>query len=42
MRHVHRTGEKLFLDYSGKRPAIVDRATGEVVLASSSSGWRPA
>ena len=30
MRQVHRAGEKLFIDYSGKRPQIVDRQTGEV------------
>lgn len=29
MRHVHRAGEKLFVDYSGKKPHIVDRHTGE-------------
>ena len=31
MRQVHRAGEKAFLDYSGKKPHIVDRATGEVI-----------
>ena len=31
MRHVHVAGEKLFVDYSGKRPSIVDAATGEVI-----------
>jgi len=30
MRQVHRAGEKVFIDYSGKRPSIIDRATGEV------------
>ena len=30
MRQVHRAGEKAFIDYSGKKPGIVDRATGEV------------
>lgn len=30
MRQIHRTGEKLFVDYSGKKPQIVDPATGEV------------
>jgi hypothetical protein len=30
MRQVHRPGEKLFLDYSGKRPRICDHETGEV------------
>jgi transposase len=29
MRQVHRAGEKAFVDYSGKRPHIVDAATGE-------------
>ena len=31
MRQVHRAGEKLFVDYSGKKPSIVDAATGEVI-----------
>jgi transposase len=30
MRQVHRAGEKVFLDYSGKKLGVVDRATGEV------------
>ena len=30
MRQVHRAGEKAFLDYSGRKPTIVDPATGEV------------
>jgi transposase len=30
MRQVHRAGDKLFIDYSGKRPRIVDQGTGEV------------
>ena len=30
MRQIHRAGEKLFVDYAGKRPQIVDAATGEV------------
>ncbi|HEX6260154.1 MAG TPA: hypothetical protein VFZ51_05835 [Woeseiaceae bacterium] len=30
MRQVHRPGEKLFVDYSGKRPRICDPETGEV------------
>jgi transposase len=29
MRQVHRAGEKTFLDYSGKKPSIVNRITGE-------------
>jgi transposase len=31
MRQVHRAGEKLFVDFSGKRPHLVDPATGERV-----------
>jgi transposase len=31
MRQVHHAGEKLFVDFSGKRPHIVDRRTGELV-----------
>ena len=31
MRQVHRAGEKAFVDFSGKRPTIVDATTGEVV-----------
>lgn len=30
MRQTHRAGEKAFVDFSGKRPKIVDRDTGEV------------
>jgi transposase len=30
MRQVHRAGEKLFVDYSGKKPAIIDPTTGEL------------
>jgi transposase len=30
MRQVHRAGEKAFVDYSGKKPSVVDRVTGEV------------
>jgi transposase len=30
MRRVHRAGEKAFIDYSGKKPRIVDATTGEV------------
>jgi len=29
MRQVHRAGEKSFIDYSGKRPSIIDAQTGE-------------
>lgn len=31
MRQVHRAGEKAFVDFSGKRPVIVDPTTGEVI-----------
>jgi transposase len=31
MRQVHRAGEKLFVDYAGKNPTIIDATTGEVV-----------
>jgi transposase len=30
MRQVHRAGEKTFVDYSGKKPTIIDPTTGEV------------
>jgi transposase len=29
MRQVHRAGEKMFIDYAGKKPQIVDPKTGE-------------
>jgi transposase len=31
MRQVHVAGDKMFVDYSGKRPRIVDPSTGEVL-----------
>ena len=31
MRQLHRAGEKLFVDFSGKQPHIVDRKTGELI-----------
>jgi transposase len=31
MRQVHRAGEKVFVDFSGKRPHLVDPATGEAI-----------
>ena len=31
MRQVHRAGEKAFVDYSGKKPQLVDATTGEAV-----------
>ena len=33
MRQVHLAGEKVFIDYSGKKPSIVDPVTGEVTEA---------
>jgi len=30
MRQPHRAGEKMFVDYSGKKPNIIDSKTGEV------------
>jgi transposase len=29
MRQVHRAGEKLFVDYAGHKPKVIDRRTGE-------------
>jgi len=31
MRQVHKAGEKCFVDYSGKKPTIINRETGERV-----------
>ena len=31
MRQVHRAGEKLFVDFSGQRPHLVEARTGEVI-----------
>lgn len=31
MRQNHRAGEKMFVDYSGKKPHIVDAKTGEII-----------
>ena len=31
MRQVHVAGDKMFVDYSGKKPRIVDPTTGEVI-----------
>ena len=31
MRQVHIAGEKLFVDYAGTKPSIIDVATGEVI-----------
>ena len=30
MRHEHRAGEKMFVDYAGQTVEIIDRETGEV------------
>jgi len=32
MRQTHRAGEKLFVDYSGKKPHYIDPASGEAVF----------
>src|SRR5712692_9766436 len=32
MRQVHRAGEKAFVDFSGKRPHLVDPTTGEEIV----------
>ncbi|WP_255215817.1 hypothetical protein [Pseudenhygromyxa sp. WMMC2535] len=31
MRQEHRAGEKTFVDYSGMKPMLADRETGEVI-----------
>jgi transposase len=31
MRQVHRAGEKLFVDFSGRRPHLTDPTTGEAI-----------
>ena len=31
MRQTHEVGDKLFVDYSGKKPSIIDPQTGEVI-----------
>jgi transposase len=31
MRQQHKAGERAFIDYSGKRPAVIDPTTGEVI-----------
>jgi transposase len=33
MRQVHRAGEKLFIDYSGKTVPVINAVTGEIVAA---------
>ena len=33
MRQVHREGEKLFIDYSGKTVPVINAVTGEIVRA---------
>ena len=36
MRQVHRAGEKTFIDFSGKRPHLVDRKAGEEIAVERS------
>jgi transposase len=31
MRQVHRAGAKLFVDYAGKKPTLIEATTGEVI-----------
>lgn len=31
MRQTHLAGDKMFVDYSGKKPSVVDASTGEVI-----------
>ena len=31
MRQTHKAGDKTFVDYSGKKPHVVDRTTGELI-----------
>jgi hypothetical protein len=38
MRQVHRTGVKLFVDFSGRRPHFIDRRTGEVIVVTDTLG----
>ena len=50
MRQVHTAGEKVFVDYAGKKPSIVDAKTGErrqvelfvAVLGASNYTWAEA
>jgi len=30
-KHDHKVGEKVFIDYTGKKPSYINRATGEVI-----------
>ena len=46
MRQVHCAGEKLFVDYSGTRPQLVDAQTGATIavelfvgVLGASMGW---
>ena len=48
MRQVHRAGAKTFIDFSGKRPSLIDRRTGElrrvelfVAVLGASPRWTP-
>ena len=38
-RQDHPAGDKVFVDYSGKKIMIVDRATGVVNWVSCAGGW---
>jgi transposase len=40
MRQVHRAREKRFVDFSGKRPHLVDPTTGELVVVELFVGRR--
>ncbi|MBL4689399.1 MAG: hypothetical protein JKY37_32720 [Nannocystaceae bacterium] len=31
MRQIHKAGEKMFIDFSGQRPKVVDGQTGELI-----------
>lgn len=43
MRQVHRAGERIFVDFSGKKPHLVDPRTGEVIEVELFVGpWEPA
>ena len=39
MRQVHRAGEKTFIDFSGKRPALVDPRYSGVVCKLLKTRW---
>ena len=42
MRQVHRAGDKLFVDYAGQKPAVIDPGTGRCAPSSCSwPSWAP-